>query len=185
MDQILLVLFVETCRYLSPFNFLVETCRQNSPQQAFGNSDKSPLHVQTWALDLCWRTRITFSALLVSIVTIRRVSFYSFSLRHWKSIASFQQAHGTWNEWYYLSPRTSETQWGWHCWSIIVIARSWWWRSNNDKQRYHHGECSNQVWGCGSSVHVACICQEIHDGLLFTSGMFIHIFNEEEMNDIN
>jgi len=185
MDQILLVLFVETCRYLSPFNFLVETCRQNSPQQAFGNSDKSPLHVQTWALDLCWRTRITFSALLVSIVTIRRVSFYSFSLRHWKSIASFQQAHGTWNEWYYVSPRTSETQWGWHCWSIIVIARSWWWRSNNDKQRYHHGECSNQVWGCGSSVYVACICQEIHDGLLLTSGMFIHIFNEEEMNDIN
>ena len=35
------------------------------------------------------------------------------------------------------------------------------------------------------SVYVACICQEIHDGLLFTSGMFIHIFNEEEMNDIN
>ena len=31
----------------------------------------------------------------------------------------------------------------------------------------------------------ACICQEIHDGLLLTSGMFIHIFNEEEMNDIN
>jgi hypothetical protein len=38
----------------------------------------------------------------------------------------------------------------------------------------------------GSSVYVACICQEIHDGLLvLTSGMFIHIFNEEEMNDIN
>ena len=37
----------------------------------------------------------------------------------------------------------------------------------------------------GSSVYAACICQEIHDGLLFTSGMFIHIFNEEEMNDIN
>ena len=34
-------------------------------------------------------------------------------------------------------------------------------------------------------MYVACICQEIHDGLLLTSGMFIHIFNEEEMNDIN
>jgi hypothetical protein len=54
MDQILLVLlFVETCRYLSPFLFLVEACRQYSPRKAFGNSDKLPLHVQTWALNLC------------------------------------------------------------------------------------------------------------------------------------
>ena len=59
----------------------------------------------------------------VSLI-IRRVSFYLFFLHHWTSIASFQQAHGTWNKWHYLSPRTSGTQWGrHHCWSIIVIAR--------------------------------------------------------------
>ena len=104
MDQILLVLLVETFRYLSPFLFVVETCsRYHSPWQAFGNSEKFSLVF--WHELLIYANDgqgLTFvMSCFVFLVVVCRVPSCSipFFTENQLQVANKKlMDHGTWNE---------------------------------------------------------------------------------------
>ena len=178
INHILLVSFVETCRFLAPILVLllklVDIIHLSKLLAILTNCLFISGHALWLYADGQGFTSVPW--LVVCIVLVILLPSY-FLFCHWQAISNIQQAHGMNGSNCHYPPR-SRTQWGRHCWLIIIIARHWWRGTNNGKQRYSSWWVkwlNARLW---LSIHGMC-CPESHDNWMLTrlmlySGKFLN-----------